>query len=66
VCDHVEILYDVDIAFRNFAAERGMRLYRAESLNDSRTFVGAVANIVRVRMAAIPASDGTVAREKLR
>jgi len=66
VCDHVEILYDVDIAFRNFAAERGMRLYRAESLNDSPTFVRAVADIARARMAAMPASDGTIAREKLR
>ena len=35
VCDHVEILFDVDILFRQFAAERGMKLYRAESLNDS-------------------------------
>jgi ferrochelatase len=56
VCDHVEILYDVDIAFRNFAAERGMKLYRAESLNDSPTFVKAVADIVRTRLAAMPQS----------
>ncbi len=38
VCDHVEILFDIDILFRQFAAERGMKLYRAESLNDSPTF----------------------------
>ena len=39
VCDHVEILFDVDILFRQFAGERGMKLYRAESLNDSPLFV---------------------------
>ncbi len=43
VCDHVEILFDVDILFREFAAQHGMKLYRAESLNDSPAFVHAVA-----------------------
>lgn len=35
LCDHVEILYDVDIAFRAYAAKIGMRLERPVSLNDS-------------------------------
>ena len=48
VCDHVEILFDVDILFREFAAERGMKLYRAESLNDSPLFVRAVADLARM------------------
>jgi ferrochelatase len=64
VCDHVEILYDVDIGFRDFAAQRGMKLYRAESLNDSPTFVKAVAEIVRTRLAAMPARAAQVATEK--
>ena len=38
VCDHVEILYDVDILFRRYAAERGIALCRPESLNDSPSF----------------------------
>ena len=50
VCDHVEILFDVDILFRQFAAERGMKLYRAESLNDSPLFVRAVADVARSRL----------------
>ncbi len=50
VCDHVEILFDVDILFRQFAAERGMQLYRAESLNDSPLFVRAVADLARTRL----------------
>jgi ferrochelatase len=52
VCDHVEILFDVDILFRQFAEERGMRLYRAESLNDSPLFISAVADLARSRLAA--------------
>ena len=55
VCDHVEILFDVDILFRNFAAERGMKLYRAESLNDSPLFVQAVADLARTRLSAFRA-----------
>lgn len=52
VCDHVEILFDVDILFRNFAAEHGMTLYRAESLNDSPAFVHAVAELAQWRLRA--------------
>jgi len=53
VCDHVEILFDVDILFRQFAGERGMELYRAESLNDSPLFVRAVADLAGTRLAAL-------------
>ncbi|MFB3827602.1 MAG: ferrochelatase [Bryobacteraceae bacterium] len=45
VCDHVEILYDVDIQFRKYAAARGMALRRPESLNDSAKFTAALADI---------------------
>jgi len=53
VCDHVEILYDIDILFRNFAVARGMKLYRAESLNDSLLFIKAIAGLARRRLAAV-------------
>lgn len=46
VSDHVEVLYDIDIAFRRFAEERGVLLRRTESLNDSPTFVRALAAVV--------------------
>jgi ferrochelatase len=55
LCDHVEILYDVDIAFRNYAKGLGMRLERPESLNASPTLARAIAGIARqalVRLAA--------------
>jgi ferrochelatase len=53
VCDHVEILYDIDIAFTEFAKKAGMRLWRAESLNDSPLLTSALAQIVRSRTAAV-------------
>lgn len=45
VCDHVEVLYDIDIAFRQHAEKRGMALSRAESLNDSPLFIDALAEL---------------------
>jgi ferrochelatase len=50
LCDHVEVLYDIDIAFRKFAADRGMKLWRAESLNDSPLLTAALADVVRSRL----------------
>jgi ferrochelatase len=50
VCDHVEVLYDIDIAFKQFAKERGMKLWRAESLNESHLFIRAIADIARARL----------------
>jgi ferrochelatase len=47
LCDHVEILYDIDIAFRDIAAELGMKLWRAESLNDSPVLTRTLGEIVR-------------------
>ena len=47
VCDHVEILYDIDIAFREYAAVRGITLRRPESLNDSAMFTAALAEVVK-------------------
>ena len=52
VCDHVEVLYDIDIAFKNFAASKGITLSRAESLNDSVLFAQAVAQLARKRLGA--------------
>ena len=48
LCDHVEILYDVDILFREYAAKLGIRLERPESLNDSVILARAVADLARL------------------
>ncbi len=50
VCDHVEVLYDVDIGFRQFAADQGMKLWRPESLNASRTFIAGLAQLAASRL----------------
>jgi protoporphyrin/coproporphyrin ferrochelatase len=53
LCDHVEVLYDIDIAFKQFAEKQGLRLWRAESLNGSPILTAALAEIVRSRLKAV-------------
>ena len=53
LCDHVEVLYDVDVIFKEFAEKEGMRLWRADSLNDSPLLTEALADIVHSRMPAL-------------
>jgi len=50
LCDHVEVLYDIDIFFKQFAEKEGMRLWRAESLNGSQTLTAALAEVVSARV----------------
>jgi ferrochelatase len=47
LCDHVEILYDVDILFREFARKLNLRLERTESLNASGLLAKAIADLAR-------------------
>jgi len=56
LCDHVEILYDIDIAFKEFAEKNGMRLWRAESLNDSPLLTSVLADLARSRLRAATGS----------
>ena len=51
LCDHVEILYDIDVGFREFAAGLGMTIRRPESLNDSRHLTLALADLARKELA---------------
>jgi protoporphyrin/coproporphyrin ferrochelatase len=55
LCDHVEILFDVDRLFREYAAKLGIRLERPESLNDSRTLARAVAGLAQKGLARLSA-----------
>lgn len=52
VCDHVEVLYDIDIAFRQLGSEIGLEVSRTESLNDSPAFIAALKAIVQERLGA--------------
>jgi protoporphyrin/coproporphyrin ferrochelatase len=53
LCDHVEVLYDIDVFFKQFAEKEGMRLWRAESLNGSKTLTEALTKIVTGRAQAL-------------
>jgi protoporphyrin/coproporphyrin ferrochelatase len=52
VCDHVEVLYDIDIGAYQIAQQHGARLERTPSLNDSPTFVAALADLVQEHLLA--------------
>ncbi len=54
LCDHVEILYDIDIAFREFVAGLGMRLERTESLNGSPILTEALADLSSQALNRLP------------
>jgi protoporphyrin/coproporphyrin ferrochelatase len=47
VCDHVEILFDIDALFHQYAAARGIALRRPESLNGSPQFTAALAEVAK-------------------
>lgn len=47
LADHLEILYDIDVAARQQAEEAGLELIRTASLNTHPLFIGALANVVR-------------------
>ena len=50
VSDHVEILYDIDVLFRDYGKARGVAVRRSESLNDSPEFAAALASLVTARI----------------
>jgi ferrochelatase len=47
VCDHTEILFDIDVQAKNAAASAGASLRRTESLNTSPTFIAVLEDLVR-------------------
>jgi protoporphyrin/coproporphyrin ferrochelatase len=55
LCDHVEILYDVDHLFRAQAAQLGIKLERPGSLNASPILAKAVADLARKALTRLSA-----------
>jgi protoporphyrin/coproporphyrin ferrochelatase len=53
LCDHVEILYDIDIGFRQFAVNLEMELRRPESLNASHLLTAALADLAQQGIARL-------------
>jgi ferrochelatase len=50
VCDHTEILFDIDVQAQSTARARGATLRRTESLNSSPTFIAALESLVREKL----------------
>ena len=50
VCDHVEVLYDLDVEARATAEQCGIRLVRAQTANDHPAFARMLADVVRTHV----------------
>jgi ferrochelatase len=50
VCDHTEILFDIDVQAQSTAGDCGASLRRTESLNSSPTFIAALESLVREKL----------------
>jgi ferrochelatase len=48
VCDHIEILYDLDTEAKRIASEHGLNLLRAGTVNDHPTFIRMMADVVQM------------------
>lgn len=51
ISDHMETLYDDDILYKKIAESLGIKFVRAESLNTSPTFIGALAAAIKQKPA---------------
>jgi ferrochelatase len=61
LCDHVEILYDIDIAFREFGSGIGLRVERPESLNESPILTRALADLAGKALERLAAARSALA-----
>jgi ferrochelatase len=50
VCDHVEVLYDLDVEARWVAAEHGVTLHRAPAVNAHPQFIAMLADLVHAAL----------------
>jgi ferrochelatase len=58
ICDHVEVLYDLDIEARQVADEIGINFVRVATVNDHPTFIRMLADVVRQRCSSASPSGG--------
>jgi ferrochelatase len=50
VCDHVEVLYDLDIEAKKIAEDHGMRFLRASCPNDHPIFIHMMADVIERKL----------------
>lgn len=53
VCDHVEVLYDLDVEAKQLAASLGVTLVRARAANDHEAFIECLAELVFDRLSLV-------------
>ena len=53
ICDHVEVLYDLDVQAREIARDRGIGFFRAGTVNDHPSFIRMMADVVRRGMTEV-------------
>jgi ferrochelatase len=58
VADHIEVLYDIDIFYREKAESMGMVLKRTPSLNFSERFIEALSDIIEEHIKGVQGSRG--------
>jgi ferrochelatase len=51
LCDHVEVLFDLDVETRQTAADHGVRFYRAGTVGDHPAFIRMLAELVAAKCA---------------
>jgi ferrochelatase len=54
LCDHVEVLYDLDIEAAKVAREAGVTMVRAATVGDHPKFIGMIANIAGQYLSPVP------------
>jgi ferrochelatase len=57
ICDHVEVLYDLDIDAKNIANGLGVELIRASCPNDHPTFVRMMAEVICEKLKTVEARE---------
>jgi len=58
LCDHVEVLYDLDIDVKTIAHSVGVRMQRATAVNDHPGFTRMLAELTLARVQRAPGSEG--------
>jgi protoporphyrin/coproporphyrin ferrochelatase len=59
VADNLEILYDLDLEAQQIARQAGIRLVRAQSMNDDPRFIRALAAVIRDHLGEYATLPGT-------
>ncbi len=60
VCDHLEVLYDIDIECQTVATEEGILLKRTDSLNTDPMYIATLADVVLQKLPHVAVREETI------